>query len=91
MFEARLEAALAGRPAFADVPFAKHLDPSTFLDETGRVDRELVNAFAQALPEGAAVKTPATPPEWGGNAPYVGASGVEAGRELHKRLHDNKN
>ena len=83
VFEARLEAALATRPEFKDVPFAKHLDMSTFVDNDGRVDREAVAAFFEALPQGAH-KTAGTPAGWGSNAPYEGASGIDAGREMFK-------
>lgn len=83
VFEARLEAALATRPEFKDVPFAKHLDMSTFVGDDGRVDREAVAAFFEALPQGAH-KTAGTPAGWGSNAPYEGASGIDAGREMFK-------
>ena len=83
VFEARLEAALATRPEFKDVPFAKHLDMSTFVGNDGRVDREAVAAFFEALPQGAH-KTAGTPAGWGSNAPYEGASGIDAGREMFK-------
>ncbi len=89
VFEARLEAALAKRPEFADVPLAKHLDLSTFVDADGRVDREAVAAFVEALPQGAAVNTAGTPAGWGSNAAYQGASGIDAGRELFKASRAN--
>ena len=89
VFEARLEAALAKRPEFADVPLAKHLDLSTFVDADGRVDREAVTAFVEALPQGAAVNTAGTPAGWGSNAAYQGASGIDAGRELFKASRAN--
>ena len=87
VFEARLEAALAKRPEFADVPLAKHLDLSTFVDADGRVDREAVTAFVEALPQGAAVNTAGTPAGWGSNAAYQGASGIDAGEALYDALH----
>ena len=86
VFEARLEAALATRPEFKDVPFAKHLDMSTFVGDDGRVDREAVAAFFEALPQGAH-KTAGTPAGWGSNAPYEGASGIDAGEALYDALH----
>lgn len=89
VFEARLEAALATRPEFKDVPFAKHLDMSTFVGNDGRVDREAVAAFFEALPQGAAAKTAGTPAGWGSNAPYEGASGIDAGREMFKASRAN--
>ena len=85
VFEARLEAALATRPDFKDVPFAKHLDMSTFVGDDGRVDREAVAAFFEALPQGAH-KTAGTPAGWGSNAPYEGASGIDAGEALYDAL-----
>lgn len=89
VFEARLEAALATRPDFKDVPFAKHLDMSTFVGDDGRVDREAVAAFFEALPQGAAAMIAGTPAGWGSNAPYEGASGVDAGREMYKASRPN--
>ena len=86
VFEARLEAALATRPDFEDVPFAKHLDMSTFVGDDGRIDRESVAAFFEALPQGAH-KTAGTPAGWGSNAPYEGASGIDAGEALYDALH----
>lgn len=86
VFEARLEAALATRPDFKDVPFAKHLDMSTFVGDDGRIDRESVAAFFEALPQGAH-KTAGTPAGWGSNAPYEGASGIDAGEALYDALH----
>ena len=83
VFEARVDAALATRPDYAGVPFAKHLDMSTFVGDDGRVDREAVAAFFEALPQGAH-KTAGTPAGWGSNAPYEGASGIDAGREMFK-------
>lgn len=90
VFEARVEAALASRPEFADVPFAKHLDLSTFVGDDGRVDRESVAAFFDSLPQGANNTTAGTPAGWGSNRPFEAATGVDAGAELY-RARRNKN
>ena len=83
VFEARVEAALATRPDYRGVDLAKYLNPSHFVDGEGRVDREAVNTFISSLPEGKATpQTPPTPPGLGSEAPYTGATGVDAGRAM---------
>lgn len=83
VFEARVEAALAARPDYRGVDLAKYLNPSHFVDGEGRVDREAVNTFISSLPEGKATpQTPPTPPGLGSEAPYEGATGVDAGRAM---------
>ena len=83
VFEARVEAALAARPDYRGVDLAKYLNPSHFVDGDGRVDREAVNTFISSLPEGKATpQTPPTPPGLGSEAPYTGATGVDAGRAM---------
>ena len=83
VFEARVEAALAARPDYRGVDLAKYLNPSHFVDGEGRVDREAVNTFISSLPEGKATpQTPPTPTGLGSEAPYTGATGVDAGRAM---------
>ena len=83
VFEARVEAALAARPDYRGVDLAKYLNPSHFVDGEGRVDREAVNTFISSLPEGKATpQTPPTPTGLGSEAPYEGATGVDAGRAM---------
>ena len=83
VFEARVEAALAARPDYRGADLAKYLNPSHFVDGEGRVDREAVNTFISSLPEGKATpQTPPTPTGLGSEAPYTGATGVDAGRAM---------
>ena len=90
VFEARVEAALAARPDYRGVDLAKYLNPSHFVDGEGRVDREAVNTFISSLPEGKATpQTPPTPTGLGSEAPYEGATGVDAGRAMFNAARHN--
>lgn len=90
VFEARVEAALAARPDYRGVDLAKYLNPSHFVDGDGRVDREAVDTFISSLPEGKATpQTPPTPPGLGSEAPYTGATGVDAGRAMFNAARPN--